>query len=107
MLMARLYTGNTDIIALRNAYHGMSHGTHGLTALHTWKYPVIPAIGVHHALNPDMYRGPFANESEDVAAEKYAWDVKNLIEHSTSGGVAAFIAETIQVCYSNVNLTLY
>lgn len=54
MLMARLYTGNMDIIALRNAYHGMSLGTHGLTALHTWKYPLVPAIGIHHALNPGI-----------------------------------------------------
>lgn len=40
MLMARLYTGNFDIIALRNAYHGMSPATMGLTAHNTWKYNV-------------------------------------------------------------------
>jgi alanine-glyoxylate transaminase/(R)-3-amino-2-methylpropionate-pyruvate transaminase len=96
MLMARLYTGNMEIIALRNAYHGMSQGTHGLTALHTWKYPLVPAIGISHALNPDMYRGPFAEETPDRAAERYSWDVKNLIEHSTPGNIAGFIAETIQ-----------
>lgn len=44
-----------------------------------------------------MYRGPYADEPADHAAERYAWDVKNLIEHSTSGNVAGFIAETIQV----------
>lgn len=40
MMMARLYTGNLNMIALRNAYHGGSAGTLGLTALHTWKYPI-------------------------------------------------------------------
>lgn len=40
MMMARLYTGNLSMIALRNAYHGGSAGTIGLTALHTWKYPI-------------------------------------------------------------------
>lgn len=44
MLMARMYTGNLGMIALRNAYHGGSAGTIGLTALHTWKYP-IPQVG--------------------------------------------------------------
>lgn len=44
MLLARLYTGNLGMIALRNAYHGGSAGTIGLTALHTWKYP-IPQVG--------------------------------------------------------------
>lgn len=40
MLMARLYSGNLGMIALRNAYHGGSAATIGLTALNTWKYPI-------------------------------------------------------------------
>jgi alanine-glyoxylate transaminase/(R)-3-amino-2-methylpropionate-pyruvate transaminase len=96
MLMARLYTGNNDIIALRNAYHGMSQATMGLTALNTWKYNIAHGLGIHHALNPDMYRGPFADMSPEIAAEKYAWDVENLIDYGTSGQIAAFICEPIQ-----------
>lgn len=46
MLMARLYSGNLGMIALRNAYHGGSAGTIGLTALNTWKYP-IPQVLYH------------------------------------------------------------
>src|SRR5215217_4054474 len=38
--MARLYTGNADVIALRNAYHGGSPSSIGLTSHHTWKHPV-------------------------------------------------------------------
>lgn len=46
MLMARLYTGNLEMISLRNAYHGGSANTLGLTALNTWKYhiPQVPLI---------------------------------------------------------------
>lgn len=40
MLMARLYSGSLGMIALRNAYHGGSANTIGLTALNTWKYPI-------------------------------------------------------------------
>lgn len=40
ILMARLYTGNWDLLSLRNGYHGMSLGTMGITSLSTWKYPV-------------------------------------------------------------------
>lgn len=40
MLMARLYSENLGMIALRNAYHGGSSGTIALTALNTWKYPI-------------------------------------------------------------------
>ena len=39
MMMARLYTGNYDIMCLRNAYHGMSIGTMGTCGQHTWKQP--------------------------------------------------------------------
>lgn len=40
MMMARLYTGSLEMISLRNAYHGGSSNTIGLTALNTWKYPL-------------------------------------------------------------------
>ena len=56
MLMARLYTGNLGMIALRNAYHGGSSGTMGLTALNTWKYP-IPQVCFfifHHNISTDL-----------------------------------------------------
>jgi alanine-glyoxylate transaminase/(R)-3-amino-2-methylpropionate-pyruvate transaminase len=43
LLMARLYTGNYDIIALRNAYHGGSASTMGLTAHSSWKFNVPAA----------------------------------------------------------------
>lgn len=46
MLMARLYSGNLGMISLRNAYHGGSSGTIGLTALNTWKYP-IPQVSFY------------------------------------------------------------
>lgn len=91
MLMARLYTGAHDIVALRNAYHGMSHNTMGLTAHQSWKYPVPQGAGVLHALNPNPYRGRFGN---DGAA--YAEDVRDLLSTASSGKVAGFFAETIQ-----------
>lgn len=47
MLMARLYTGNLGMISLRNAYHGGSSNTLGLTALNTWKYP-IPEVCLYN-----------------------------------------------------------
>lgn len=94
LLMARAYTGNYDVIALRNAYHGGSQSTMGLTSHHTWKYNVPGGFGVHHALMPDPYRGPYAGDPD--AGRKYGDDVQNLIQFGTSGRVAAFFAESIQ-----------
>jgi alanine-glyoxylate transaminase/(R)-3-amino-2-methylpropionate-pyruvate transaminase len=94
LLMARAYTGNYDVIALRNAYHGGGTLTMGLTANRAWKFNVPHSFGVHHAMTPDPYRGLWGRD--DVAAgKKYGDDVKNLIDYGTSGQVAAFIAESI------------
>jgi alanine-glyoxylate transaminase / (R)-3-amino-2-methylpropionate-pyruvate transaminase len=95
LMMARLYTGNYDAIALRNAYHGGSASTMQLTAHSTWKYNYPHCFGVHHAVNPDPYRGPWGHGDPD-AGSKYAAEVKNLIDYATPGRVAAFFAESIQ-----------
>ncbi len=95
LLMARAYTGNYDVIALRNAYHGGNAVTMGLTAHRTWKFNVPHSFGVHHAIVPDPYRGLWGRDDVD-AGKKYAADVKNLVDFATSGQIAAFIAESIQ-----------
>jgi len=95
LLMARAYTQNFDIIALRNAYHGGNASGMGVTAHSTWKYNVPHSFGVHHALAPYQYRGPFGYGDAD-AGKKYAADVKEVIDYATPGKVAGFIAESIQ-----------
>ena len=95
LLMARAYTGNYDVIALRNSYHGGNASGMGLTAHRTWKFNVPHSFGVHHAITPDPYRGPWRRDDPDAGAN-YATDVRNLIDHATSGQVAGFIAESIQ-----------
>jgi alanine-glyoxylate transaminase/(R)-3-amino-2-methylpropionate-pyruvate transaminase len=95
LLMARAFTGNFDVIALRNAYHGGSQSTMGLTSHHTWKFNVPHSFGIQHAQMPDLYRGAHGRDDAN-AGQKYAEDVRNLIQFGTSGQIAGFIAETIQ-----------
>jgi alanine-glyoxylate transaminase/(R)-3-amino-2-methylpropionate-pyruvate transaminase len=95
LLMARLYTGNYDAIALRNAYHGGVASTMGLTSHCTWKFNFPHSMGIHHAKNADTYRGQWGMDDPD-AGVKYAQEIKELIQFSTSGRVAAFFAESIQ-----------
>jgi len=95
LLMARAYTGNWDMIALRNGYHGGSQATMGLTSHHTWKFNVPHGFGVHHALAPDRYRGPWGYDAPD-SGTKYADDVLDIIRFATPGKIAGFIAESIQ-----------
>jgi alanine-glyoxylate transaminase/(R)-3-amino-2-methylpropionate-pyruvate transaminase len=95
VLMARAYTQNYDVIALRNAYHGGSPSSMALTSHHTWKFNVPHSHGVHHAAMPDSYRGPFGMADPD-AGKKYAADIGETVRYATSGKIAAFIAESIQ-----------
>jgi alanine-glyoxylate transaminase/(R)-3-amino-2-methylpropionate-pyruvate transaminase len=95
ILMARAYTQNYDVIALRNAYHGGSPSAMALTSHHTWKYNVPHSHGVHHAAMPDTYRGPFGKDDPE-AGRKYGEDVGQIVRYATPGKIAAFIAESIQ-----------
>ncbi len=94
ILAARCYTGSTEIIALRHSYHGRSAGAMGWSGQATWKLGP-PQAGVVHAVNAYCYRCPFGLEypSCDV---KCAQDMEQVIRTSTSGRVAALIAEPIQ-----------
>jgi alanine-glyoxylate transaminase/(R)-3-amino-2-methylpropionate-pyruvate transaminase len=93
--MARLYTGHTDVIALRNGYHGGSPSAMGLTSHNTWKYPVGGDGHVHHVVNPDPYRSAFDGTPEEIATKSVA-DIREIVRYSTPGKVAAFLAEPIQ-----------
>ncbi|KAG8063439.1 hypothetical protein GUJ93_ZPchr0003g17999 [Zizania palustris] len=99
IMMARLYTGSHDIISLRNSYHGNAAGTMGATAQKNWKFSVVQS-GVHHAVNPDPYRGAFGSD-----ADKYVRDVHEVIEFGTTGQVAGFISEAIQGVGGIVEMT--
>lgn len=47
-LMARLYTGEENILSLRNCYHGGTRETSATTALSTWKYAIPEPPGHIH-----------------------------------------------------------
>ncbi|HEV3116448.1 MAG TPA: aspartate aminotransferase family protein [Gemmataceae bacterium] len=95
VLSAREYTGNGDVVSLRNGYHGGTQATMALTAHGTWKFKSNPTVGVKHATPAYCYRCPYGLEypSCDV---KCARDVEDLIRYETPGEIACFIAEPIQ-----------
>lgn len=95
ILSAREFTGNADVISLRNAYHGSTQGAMSLTAHGTWKFGSSPSINVKNATPGYCYRCPYGLEypSCDV---KCARDIEQLIQYETCGEVACFIGEPIQ-----------
>lgn len=95
ILAARCYTGSHEVIALRHSYHGRSALTLGATGQASWRlYDVTPG-GFVHAHNAYCYRCPFGLTYPNCDV-RCASDVKELIQTTTCGKVAAFIAEPIQ-----------
>jgi alanine-glyoxylate transaminase / (R)-3-amino-2-methylpropionate-pyruvate transaminase len=95
VLSAREYTGNVDVLSLRNGYHGGTQGAMALTAHGTWKFKTSPSANVQHAPCAYCYRCPYGLTYPSCGV-KCAHDVENLIRYETSGEVACFIGEPIQ-----------
>ncbi len=94
--LARMYTGNFEVVALRHGYSGRTQTALTLTAHSTWRRSLpAPAAGVVHALNPYCYRCPLGKTYPDCGVA-CANDVEAVIQTATSGQIAAFFAEPIQ-----------
>ena len=95
ILAARMYTGNTDIIALRHAYSGRSVSMMSMTAHGTWRLGGVFDGSIKHVKNPYTYRMP-AGMSEEQFLDFLVDDLREMIATCTSGKIAAFMAEPIQ-----------
>ncbi|GMV05012.1 MAG: aminotransferase [Gemmatimonadota bacterium] len=95
LMMACLHTGRSEIIALRMAYHGRSFMATNVTAHGAWRPLATRVAGIHHTLAPYSYRCPFKQPCDESCAEAFARDLEEVIQTSTNGQPAAFIAETI------------
>jgi 4-aminobutyrate aminotransferase-like enzyme len=95
IMLARMYTGRNEIIALRYGYSGRSALGTTLTAMSGWTPLGGTAPWVKHALSPYPYRSGFVGSPAECA-EFFARDVEEVILTMTSGKPAAFFAETIQ-----------
>src|ERR1700677_4922403 len=95
ILLARMASPSYDIVALRHGYSGASALTKSVTAQAPWRKAGVISIGISHAVNPYCYRCPLHLTYPEcgVACAK---DVENVIQTTTSGSIAAFIAEPIQ-----------
>ncbi|MFZ2492130.1 MAG: aspartate aminotransferase family protein [Thermoanaerobaculia bacterium] len=94
MVLARLYTGRQEIVALRHAYHGRSMLAMAAAGHSTWRHGGTQVAGIKHARAPYCYRCPFNLEPSSCGLE-CAKDVEELIQTTTDGRIAAFIAEPI------------
>lgn len=92
MAMARGYTGNLDLLALRTAYHGPTSAAQSVTGIAGWRHPGMPG-NVAFVAEPNQYRGIFGR---NAGAQPYLDEIERVIETSTTGRVAGILIESVQ-----------
>jgi len=95
VLLAKIYTGQQEVIALRHSYSGRSLLAMSLTAQANWRLGGTHVLGIKHAHAPYCYRCAFKKEYPNCNLE-CAQDIEELILTETSGRISCFIAEPIQ-----------
>ena len=95
IVAAQTYTDNREIVALRHAYSGRTSLTMSVTAHSNWKLGKSFSPDIKHAVNPYCYRCPL-KLSYPSCGVACAQDIEDVIRTTTSGRIAAFMAEPIQ-----------
>jgi 4-aminobutyrate aminotransferase len=91
---AKLHTGRHEIVVLRHSYSGRSATALSATGHAPWR-PLPPQVaGIVHARAPYCYRCPFKLTYPECGLA-CADDIEELIMTSTTGEIAAFMAEPI------------
>jgi alanine-glyoxylate transaminase / (R)-3-amino-2-methylpropionate-pyruvate transaminase len=93
--LAQVFTGALEIIALRHGYSGRSMLAQSLTAHAPWRAVPTQIAGVKHAVSPYCYRCPLGLTYPSCKI-KCATDLEELIQTTTTGKIAGFLAEPIQ-----------
>jgi 4-aminobutyrate aminotransferase/(S)-3-amino-2-methylpropionate transaminase len=95
LLLAKIATGRSELLGLQDGLCGRTYLTMSLTGLRFWRTDPNPAGGISFVPNAYCYRCPL-NLSYPACDIACAEQVRQVIETSTSGEVAALIIEPIQ-----------
>jgi 4-aminobutyrate aminotransferase-like enzyme len=95
VVLAQIFTGAQEIIALRHGYSGRGVLSQSLTALASWRAVPSQVAAIKHAMAPYCYRCPMGLKYPDCEV-RCAQDIKELIQTTTTGNIAGFLAEPIQ-----------
>lgn len=91
LMMSRLSTGNQDILALRNSYHGATYGAQAITGVHGFRHNISQLPNISFVAEPNQYRGIFGK-----GTDPYLEDIERTIAYTTSGNLAGMFIESVQ-----------
>lgn len=92
--LAQVHTGRTELVALKHGYSGRSMLAQSLTAHSGYRGIPTQIAGIKHAAAPYCYRCPYGQKAEHCSLE-CAKDIEDVIQTTTTGAIAGFLAEPI------------
>ncbi|MEU7026291.1 aspartate aminotransferase family protein [Streptomyces sp. NPDC046275] len=94
LLLATTYRRSSQILAMRNSYHGRSFSTVGITGNRSWSPTGLSPLQTLYVHGGVRGRGPFAGYTDERFVDACVADLEDLLGHTHD--VAALIAEPIQ-----------
>ena len=96
LLLATAARRSSQVLALRNSYHGRSFGAVAITGNRSWKSSQLAPFSVHYLHGTDRELPAFAGLSDADYISAATADLRHVLATATAGDVACLIAEPIQ-----------
>src|SRR5712692_10624422 len=96
LLLATAARRSSQVLALRNSYHGRSFGAVAITGNGAWKSSQLAPFNVHYLHGTDRQLPAFAGLSDADYISACTADLRHLLATATAGDVACLIAEPLQ-----------
>ena len=96
LMLATQFRRSSQVLALRNSYHGRSFGTVAITGNRGWSASALSPVKVNYVHGGYRYRSPFKDLSDAAYIDACVADLVDILQIATSGDVACLIAEPIQ-----------
>jgi len=96
ILLATSYRKSSQVLAIRNSYHGRSFTTQAVTSHSSWKSTALSGLQVQFVQGGYRLRSPFRDFDDDAYADACVSDLVQLLDMTSAGDQACLIAEPIQ-----------
>ena len=96
LLVASSYRRSSQVIAVRNSYHGRSFATMGITGNRGWSPSSLTPFQVSYMQSGYRFRSPFRAYDDAAFIDACAEDLRDVIATQTAGDIATLIAEPVQ-----------
>jgi 4-aminobutyrate aminotransferase len=96
LLLATQARRSTQVLAVRNSYHGRSFAAMGITGIRGWSASALSPVQVSYVYGGYRYRSPWRDLPDADYIAACVRDLRDVIDSTTAGDVACLIAEPIQ-----------